>query len=320
MQALVVLDYENDKIISASLSALTAAKQLKCPIDALIMGGLSEAVIKAAQKLPHIDTVYVADHTSLADLLPENAALVIAKLAENYDYIISAHTTHGRNIMPRVAALLDVPQVSDVIEIIDANTYVRPIYAGNAYVTVRNTAFRQVVTIRAASFDPVEIGDDQALLSIVEVQEQKPLTICQGWEVHSSELPDLATASRVISGGRGLGSKDQFQVLESIAQRLNAAVGASRAAVDAGFVTNDYQVGQTGKIISPDLYIAVGISGAIQHLAGMKDSKCIVAINKDPDAPIFHHCDYGMVADLFEVLPQLDIALQQRHVSKDSVI
>ncbi|WP_119342859.1 electron transfer flavoprotein subunit alpha/FixB family protein [Facilibium subflavum] len=310
MRALIILEYENNEIISASLSALAAAKRLSLPVDAFIAGSQMGAIIEKAKQLPLVEHLYVADSETLKDLLPENIAPLLKKLAGDYQYILQAHTTHGRNIMPRLAALLDVPQVSDVIEINNDKTYIRPIYAGNAFVTVKNPSDKQLITIRAASFAPVSLTGGHAQVIKVDALADSNLVQCEGWEVHKSELPDLATASKVISGGRGIGSKDGFKRLEVIAEKLKAAVGASRAAVDAGFVTNDYQVGQTGKIVCPDLYIAVGISGAIQHLAGMKDSKCIVAINKDPDAPIFNNCDYGMVADLFDVLPQLEQALE----------
>ena len=312
MRALVFIEHDYEAIDSGTLSTLRAATELADSIDGLVVGNGCQTVQEQAQALPALETVYVADDESLKDFLPENVTPLLQNLADNYDAILMAHSTHGRNIMPRLAALLDLPQVSDIMEIVDKQTYVRPIYAGNANATVRNNAGKQLVTVRTTYFEPVENEGGNASVESLKVESGEQLTRCEGVEVHESDLPDLSTASIVISGGRGVGSKESFQLLEDIAKKMNAAVGASRAAVDAGYVPNDYQVGQTGKIVSPDVYIAVGLSGAIQHLAGMKDSKYIVAINQDPDAPIFQNCDYGLIEDLFTALPAFSKALDNR--------
>jgi electron transfer flavoprotein alpha subunit len=311
MRTLIFIEHDHNEISSATLSTMTAAKQLGHPIDALLVGSGCETIQNQAQQLPGVEKLFVADHKQFGDFLAENIAPLMVDFAQDYDYIVQPHTTHGKNIMPRLAGLLNVPQVSDIMEIVDGQTYVRPIYAGNAYETVQNTANLQLITVRPINFDPVELEGGQATIESVDFKETEQLTQSEGIEVSESDLPELATASIVVSGGRGVGSKENFALLEDIAKKLDAAIGASRAAVDAGYISNDYQVGQTGKVISPTLYIAVGLSGAIQHLAGMKDSKYIVAINKDPDAPIFNTCDYGLVADLFECLPELSKAIDK---------
>jgi electron transfer flavoprotein alpha subunit len=265
----------------------------------------------AAAKLPGVAKVLTADDPALDHLLAEPTAALLVALAPAYGHLLAATTAVGKNVMPRVAALLDVQPISDIAEVIDADTFVRPIYAGNGMATVKSADGKKVITVRAASFDPVEAEGGSAAIEPVPVPELPAMSRFVSAELSKSERPELTAARVVISGGRGMQSGDNFILLEPIADKLGAAVGASRAAVDAGFVPNDYQVGQTGKIVAPDLYIAVGISGAIQHLAGMKDSKVIVAINKDEEAPIFQVADYGLVADLFTALPELAAELER---------
>jgi electron transfer flavoprotein alpha subunit len=272
--------------------------------------GLGDAAAAAA-KLPGVTKVLVADAPALDHLLAEPAAALLVALAPNYSHILAATTAVGKNILPRVAALLDVQPISDIAEVIDADTFVRPIYAGNGMATVKSSDARKVITVRAASFDPVAAEGGSATIEPVALGELPGISKFISAELSKSERPELTAARVVISGGRGMQNGDNFALLEPIADKLGAAVGASRAAVDAGFVPNEFQVGQTGKIVAPELYIAVGISGAIQHLAGMKDSKVIVAINKDEEAPIFQVADYGLVADLFTALPELAAELER---------
>jgi electron transfer flavoprotein alpha subunit len=253
--------------------------------------------------------VLLADNAAYENQLAENVSLAVADVAAGYDAILAPATANGKNVMPRVAALLDVAQISDITAVIDADTFERPIYAGNVIATVKSSDAKKVITVRTTAFDAVPVDGGSASVQAVEGAHDAGVSSFVGEEVAVSDRPELTSASVVISGGRGMQNGDNFSMLEGIADKLNAAIGASRAAVDAGFVPNDYQVGQTGKIVAPDLYIAVGISGAIQHLAGMKDSKVIVAINKDEDAPIFQVADYGLVADLFAALPELEAAL-----------
>jgi electron transfer flavoprotein alpha subunit len=280
-------------------------------VHVLVAGaGLADAAAAAA-KLPGVAKVLTADDPALDHLLAEPTAALLVALAPAYGHLLAATTAVGKNVMPRVAALLDVQPISDIAEVIDADTFVRPIYAGNGMATVKSADGKKVITVRAASFDPVEAEGGSAAIEPVPVPELPAMSRFVSAELSKSERPELTAARVVISGGRGMQSGDNFILLEPIADKLGAAVGASRAAVDAGFVPNDYQVGQTGKIVAPDLYIAVGISGAIQHLAGMKDSKVIVAINKDEEAPIFQVADYGLVADLFTALPELAAELER---------
>ena len=310
MTALVLLEFDAAGIKQPSRSAVAAALKLG-EVHALVAGaGLADAAAAAA-KLPGVAKVLTADNPALDHLLAEPTAALLVALAPAYGHLLAATTAVGKNVMPRVAALLDVQPISDIAEVIDADTFVRPIYAGNGMATVKSADSKKVITVRAASFDPVEAEGGSAAIEPVPVPELPAMSRFVSAELSKSERPELTAARVVISGGRGMQSGDNFILLEPIADKLGAAVGASRAAVDAGFVPNDYQVGQTGKIVAPDLYIAVGISGAIQHLAGMKDSKVIVAINKDEEAPIFQVADYGLVADLFTALPELAAELER---------
>jgi len=278
---------------------------------ALVAGIDLGAAAAAAAKLPGVSKVLTAESPALDHLLAEPAAALLVALAPGYSHILAATTAVGKNVLPRVAALLDVQPISDIAEVIDADTFVRPIYAGNALATVRSSDAKKVITVRAASFDPVAAEGGSASIEPVSLGDLPGISKFISAELSKSERPELTAARVVISGGRGMQNGDNFALLEPIADKLGAAVGASRAAVDAGFVPNEFQVGQTGKIVAPELYIAVGISGAIQHLAGMKDSKVIVAINKDEEAPIFQVADYGLVADLFVALPELAAELER---------
>ena len=310
MTALVLLEFDAAGIKQPSRSAVAAALKLG-EVHALVAGaGLADAAAAAA-KLPGVAKVLTADNPALDHLLAEPTAALLVALAPGYSHLLAATTAVGKNVMPRVAALLDVQPISDIADVVDADTFVRPIYAGNGMATVKSADSRKVITVRAASFDPVEAEGGSAPIEPIAVPELPAMSRFVSAELSKSERPELTAARVVISGGRGMQSGDNFILLEPIADKLGAAVGASRAAVDAGFVPNDYQVGQTGKIVAPDLYIAVGISGAIQHLAGMKDSKVIVAINKDEEAPIFQIADYGLVADLFTALPELAAELER---------
>ncbi len=310
MTALVLLEYDAAGIKQPARSALAAAAQLG-PVDVLIAGENARAAAEAAAKLPGIAKVILADGPAFAHGLAEPMAALLVALAPGYSHLLAASTAFGKNIFPRVAALLDVQPISDISAVIDADTFVRPIYAGNALATVHSSDGKKVITVRAASFDPVPAEGGSAPIEAAPAVDLPTMSRFVSSELSRSERPELTAARVVISGGRGMQSGDNFKLLEPIADKLNAAVGASRAAVDAGFVPNDYQVGQTGKIVAPDLYVAVGISGAIQHLAGMKDSKVIVAINKDEEAPIFQVADYGLVADLFKALPELAAELER---------
>ena len=306
MTSLVLLEHDATAIKQPSRSAVAAAAQLG-EVHALVVAGGAEL----AARLPGVSKVLVADQPELAHLLPEPMAALLVSLAGDYSHLFAATTAVGKNVMPRVAALLDVQPISDIAAVIDADTFVRPIYAGNALATVKSSDAKKVLTVRAASFDPVPAeGGSAAIVPLTAVPAGGGSRFASA-ELSKSERPELTAARVVISGGRGMQNGDNFKLLEPIADALGAAVGASRAAVDSGFVPNDYQVGQTGKIVAPDLYIAVGISGAIQHLAGMKDSKVIVAINKDEEAPIFQVADYGLVADLFTALPELAAELER---------
>ena len=310
MTALVLLDHDAGGIKQPARSAVAAAAALG-EVHALVVGQGVRAAAEAAARLPGVARVLMAESESYAHALAEPLAALLVALAPAYTHILAAASASGKNVLPRAAALLDVQPISDISAVIDADTFVRPIYAGNALATVRSADPIKVVSVRAASFDPVaETGGDAPIEATPEVADPG-LSRFISAELSRSERPELTAARVVVSGGRGMQNGDNFKLLDPIADRLGAAVGASRAAVDAGFVPNDYQVGQTGKIVAPDLYLAIGISGAIQHLAGMKDSKVIVAINKDSEAPIFQVADYGLVADLFVALPELKAELER---------
>ncbi|MEC7516855.1 MAG: FAD-binding protein [Pseudomonadota bacterium] len=309
MKTLIVAEHDNQTLKAATLNAVAAAQQLGGDIDVLVVGSGCQAAADAAAAVPGVASVLLADNAAYENQLAENVSLAVADVAAGYDAVLAAATANGKNVMPRVAALLDVAQISDITAVIDADTFERPIYAGNVIATVKSSDAKKVITVRTTAFDAVPTEGGSASVQAVDGAHDAGVSSFIGEEVAVSDRPELTSASVVISGGRGMQNGDNFSMLEGIADKLNAAIGASRAAVDAGFVPNDYQVGQTGKIVAPDLYIAVGISGAIQHLAGMKDSKVIVAINKDEDAPIFQVADYGLVADLFAALPELEAAL-----------
>jgi electron transfer flavoprotein alpha subunit len=309
MTTLVIAEHDNASLKPATLNAVAAAQAMGGDIDLLVAGGDCGAAATAAAAIPGVGKVLCADNPAYANQLAENLSLLIADVASAYDNVIAPATTSGKNIMPRVAALMDVAQISDIIAVDGPDTFKRPIYAGNVIATVQSSDAKKVITVRTTAFDAVADSGGAAAVEAVDAFHDAGLSSFVSEEVAESDRPELTAASVVISGGRGMQNGDNFQLLEGIADKLGAAIGASRAAVDAGFVPNDYQVGQTGKIVAPDLYIAVGISGAIQHLAGMKDSKVIVAINKDEDAPIFQVADYGLVADLFTALPELEAAI-----------
>ena len=306
MGTLVVAEHDNASLNPATLNAIAAAEALGGVIDVLVAGSGCGAVAEAAAKVPGVGKILVADNAAYEHALAENISLLIAEVAADYDNVVAAATTSGKNVMPRVAALLDVAQISDILAVESADTFKRPIYAGNVIATVQTADVKKVITVRATAFDAVAAEGGSAAVEAVAAVHDAGLSSFVGEELAKSDRPELTAAPVVISGGRGMQNGDNFKLLDGIADKLDAAMGASRAAVDAGFVPNDMQVGQTGKIVAPELYVAVGISGAIQHLAGMKDSKVIVAINKDEDAPIFQVADYGLVADLFEALPELE--------------
>ncbi len=304
MGVLVLGEHDNNSLKPATLNTVTAACAISPDVTLLIAGSGCRAAAEAAAKIVGIARVLLADAAHLAHGLPENLAAVIAKLAPGFSHVLAPATTFGKNVTPRAAALLDTAQVSDVIAIESPDTFVRPIYAGNARATVKSAEAIKFLTVRATAFAAAAAVGGQAPIEVVGDTVDLGLTRFMRQELSKSERPELTAARIVISGGRGMQSGENFKLIEQLADKLGAAVGASRAAVDAGFVPNDYQVGQTGKIVAPDLYVAVGISGAIQHLAGMKDSKVIVAINKDGEAPIFQIADYGLVGDLFKALPE----------------
>ncbi|QEY59241.1 electron transfer flavoprotein subunit alpha/FixB family protein [Pseudomonas sp. C27(2019)] len=309
MTILVIAEHSNDALGAATLNTVTAAKAIGGDIHVLVAGSGSDAVAQAAAKIDGVNKVLSADNAAFAHQLPENVAPLIAEVGKDYTHILASATTNGKNIMPRVAALLDVDQISEIIAVESADTFKRPIYAGNAIATVQSNAAIKVITVRATGFDAAAAEGGSASVEAVAAGSDAGVSAFVGEELAQSDRPELTAAKVVISGGRGMQNGENFDMLNRIADKLGGAVGASRAAVDAGFVPNDMQVGQTGKIVAPELYIAVGISGAIQHLAGMKDSKVIVAINKDEDAPIFQVADYGLVADLFDAVPELEAAL-----------
>lgn len=309
MKTLVIAEHDNASLKAATLNAVAAAGALGGDVDILVAGAGCGAAADAAAQVPGVSKVICADNAAYEHQLAENVSLLVAELGADYDNLLAASTANGKNIMPRVAALLDVGQISDILSVESADTFKRPIYAGNVIATVQSSDPKKVITVRTTAFDAVPAEGGSATVEACSAAHDAGVSKFIREEVAVSDRPELTSASVVISGGRGMQNGDNFSLLEGIADKLNAAIGASRAAVDAGFVPNDYQVGQTGKIVAPDLYIAVGISGAIQHLAGMKDSKVIVAINKDEDAPIFQVADYGLVADLFEALPELEAAI-----------
>lgn len=309
MSILVIAEHNNSELNGATLKTLAAAQQIGGEVVVLVAGHGCQAVADAAAKVAGVSKVLLADDAAYGHFLAENLGDLVAKLGADYSHILAAATTTGKNFLPRVAALLDVAQISDIISVESADTFKRPIYAGNAIATVQSSDAIKVISVRTTAFDAVAAEGGSASVEAVSGNGDSGTSSFVGEELAKSERPELTAARVIISGGRGMQNGDNFQLLEKVADKLGAAVGASRAAVDAGFVSNDYQVGQTGKIVAPELYIAVGISGAIQHLAGMKDSKVIVAINKDEEAPIFQIADYGLVADLFSVLPELEQAL-----------
>jgi len=306
MSILVFCDHDNGQFSAATLNAVSAAQQIGGDIHLLVAGDTSGTIAAQAAAVAGVAKVLVADGAEYAHGLAENLAPLICDLASQYSHILAPATTTGKNIMPRVAALLDVMQISDIIKIDDANTFQRPIYAGNALSTVRSDEATKIITVRSTAFEAAPAEGGSATIETIGNNGDSGLSSYVKSELSSSERPELTSAPIVISGGRGMQDGANFAMLEKVADKLGAAVGASRAAVDAGFVPNDYQVGQTGKVVAPDLYVAVGISGAIQHLAGMKDSKVIVAINKDDEAPIFQVADFGLVADLFDAVPELE--------------
>lgn len=308
MTILVIAEHNNSGLKADTSKTVQAASLLGSEVHVLVAGEQCHAAAEQAAQLAGVAKVLVADHAAYGHQLAENVAALVAELGHHYSHILAAATTTGKNMLPRVAALLDVAQISDVIAIQSPDTFVRPIYAGNAIATVQSADAIKVLTVRSSAFSVVATGNN-APVEQVDIVKDLAVSRFISEELTKSERPELTAAKVIISGGRGMQNGENFALLNGIADKLNAAIGASRAAVDAGFVPNDMQVGQTGKIVAPDLYIAVGISGAIQHLAGMKDSKVIVAINKDPEAPIFQVADYGIVGDLFTVLPELEAAL-----------
>ncbi len=311
MTALVLAEHDNKTLKEGTLKTVTAALKVDKDVHVLVVGKGCKGVAEATAKIAGVAKVLLADAVAYAHPLAESIAPLILSLADGYDAVLAPATTTGKNIMPRVAAALDVMQISDIISVESSDTFKRPIYAGNAIQTVQTSDAIKIITVRTTTFDAAEAEGGSAIIESIKAGDAQKLSTFVRAELSKSDRPELTSAKIVISGGRGMGSGENFKLIEAVADKLNAAIGASRAAVDAGFVPNDFQVGQTGKIVAPDLYIAVGISGAIQHLAGMKDSKIIVAINKDEEAPIFQVADYGLVMDLFEALPQLDEALKK---------
>lgn len=316
---LIIAEHNNQELHPATMHAIGAAEKLELPIHVLVAGNDCKQVASTVQKCKGVVNVLVADHQVYTYHLAENLAKLIEKLSAEYNYILAPATCFGKDVLPRVSALLNIEQISDITDILDSNTFIRPIYAGNAYATVTTSSSKKIITVRPTSFPlcgkqeecPVEQLDINIAAKNTEFVDAKPTDL--------GTLPDLNSARIVVAGGRGISSKDNFSLIQQLAEKLHAAIGASRAAVDAGFVPNDLQIGQTGKVVAPDLYIAVGISGAIQHVAGIKDSKIIVAINRDPDAPIFDIADYGLVADLFDAVPELIATLskEERLISSE---
>ena len=309
MSILVIAEHDNSSLKGATLNTITAATGLNGDISLLVAGSNISSVVEEAQTVSGISKVLSCDNELYKNFLAEDLSKLVLSIADSYSYILAPATTFGKNLLPRVSATLDVQQISDIISIESDDTFKRPIYAGSCIATVKSNDEMKLITVRSTAFDAAPMDNSEVLVETVDSVEASNVSEFVSEEIAKSDRPELTAANIVVSGGRGMQSGDNFHLLDSIADKLGAAVGASRAAVDAGFVPNDYQVGQTGKIVAPDLYIAVGISGAIQHLAGMKDSKVIVAINKDEDAPIFQVADYGLVSDLFEALPALDAQL-----------
>ena len=306
MTALVVAEHNNQELKPVTLNTVTAALGLDQEVHILIAGNACSAVAEEAAKVSGVAKVLLVESDAYENFLAENVATLVSNISGDYDFILAPTTTNGKNVMPRVAALQDVSQISDISAIESSDTFQRPIYAGNCIATVKSNDSKKIITVRNTAFDAADaIGGNAEIITLEEINDAGISKFVKE-EIAESDRPELTAADVIISGGRGMQNGDNFSILEGIADKLGAAIGASRAAVDSGFVPNDYQVGQTGKIVAPDLYIAVGISGAIQHLAGMKDSKVIVAINKDEDAPIFQVADYGLVADLFEAMPELE--------------
>ena len=305
MSTLVIAEHDNTNLKPATLNTVAAANVIGSAVHILVAGNACQSVADEAAAVDGVEKVILAEDPAYENQLAESAANLIKSIANDYSHILAPATTFGKNVLPRLSALLDVQQISEITEVVSEDTFKRPIYAGSCIATVKSSDSTKVITVRATAFDPVNASGGSASIESISADGVSDLSSFVNEEIAQSDRPELTAASIVISGGRGMQSGDNFHLLETIADKLGAAVGASRAAVDAGFVPNDYQVGQTGKIVAPDLYIAVGISGAIQHLAGMKDSKVIVAINKDEDAPIFQVADYGLVADLFNALPEL---------------
>ncbi len=306
MSILVIAEHDNQELKSSTLNVVTAAQALGSEIDILVAGSDCSSVAESATKIPSINKVLMADSEAYKNCLAENVGSLIGNIGTNYTHILAAATSNGKNCLPRAAALLDVAQISDISAVVSEDTFERPIYAGNCIATVQSSDSIKVITVRTTSFDSSDSEGGTASVETISETTDLGVSSFVKEEVAESDRPELTSADIVISGGRGMQNGENFSLLEGIADKLGAAIGASRAAVDSGFVPNDMQVGQTGKIVAPNLYIAVGISGAIQHLAGMKDSKVIVAINKDEEAPIFQIADYGLVADLFEALPELE--------------
>jgi len=309
MSILVIAEHNNKEIKGATLSTIAAASKLGSNIDLLIVGDDISTIVEESKNIDSISKIVSCDDSLYAHNLAENLSKLVCTISSEYSYIMTSATTFGKNLLPRISAKLDVQQISDIISVESEDTFKRPIYAGSCIATVKSNDDVKVISVRATAFDPVQKNNSNVPVSTIDVAGSAGISEFVSEELAKSDRPELTAASIIISGGRGMQSGDNFHLLDSIADKLGAAVGASRAAVDAGFVPNDYQVGQTGKIVAPDLYIAVGISGAIQHLAGMKDSKVIVAINKDEDAPIFQVADYGLVSDLFTSLPELEAKL-----------
>ena len=308
MSVLVIAEHDNSELKSATLNAITAAKELG-DVTVLVAGSGSQSVADAAAQVAGVSAVLHSDAAQYENGIAEEFTPLVVSTAATFDYVVAAATTFGKNLLPRVSALLDVEQISDVTSVVSADTFVHPVYAGNALETVQSSDAKKVLTVRTTAFEAAATTGGSATVETLAASDAVGTITLVGRELTVSDRPELGAAEVIVSGGRGVGSGDNFAIIEALADKLGAAVGASRAAVDAGFVPNDYQVGQTGKVVAPSLYIAIGISGAIQHLAGMKDSKVIVAINKDEDAPIFQVADYGLVADLFDVVPEMTGAL-----------
>ena len=309
MTTLFFIEHANGQLSDQSLKAITATSQIDGDVHGLIVGSNIDSAVAEASKIEGLTKLIHVDDDNFNNIMAENLTQLILNISEDYEYFLAAATTTGKNVMPRLAAKLDVSQISEIIAIEGPDTFIRTIYAGNAIATVQTSDLKKVLTVRPTAFKAAAMGSSECEISKIDAENMPSISEFIGEELTKSDRPELTSAKTIISGGRGMQNGENFELLDKVAEKLGAAVGASRAAVDAGFVPNDYQVGQTGKVVAPELYIAVGISGAIQHLAGMKDSKVIVAINKDEEAPIFDVADYGLVADLFQVLPELEQAL-----------